>query len=166
MNRYQYIAEQFNIAINTTSIQHTKLIRYTIRYRTPVILELIKEIYNNNYSKSFGEDLNNTMFVDDRTRDMIFLLLNEEKIKKNKKPEGEDGELKSRGVPADAFDTDNEDDEDEGDIDLYNAQLSNKEGVIDEIEIVRENGDIETIQIIQEAVDEDENKNIKQTKEE
>jgi len=81
MNRYQYIAEQFHTAINSNSIKRTKLIRYTVRYRTPAILELIKEIYNSNYEKTFGEELNAAAYVDNRTRDLIFLLLNEKKRK-------------------------------------------------------------------------------------
>jgi len=155
MNRYQYIAEQFNIAINSTSVQHTKLIRYTIRYRTPIILDTIKEIYNSNYSKTFGEDLNNAMFVDDRTKDMLLLLLNEKKIKKKSKKSEENGEVKSRGIPDDAFDTDSEEEEDDG---FVSAKLLNKEDVIDDIEIVSDNGNIEV------KVDDD--KKVQQTKEE
>ncbi|ORX47337.1 Annexin [Piromyces finnis] len=144
MNRYQYIAEQFNIAINTTSVQHTKLIRYTIRYRTPAILELIKDSYNNNYTRTFGEELNNAIFIDDRTKEMILLLLNEKKIKINKKEE-DNGKEKSRGIP-------NEDSD------------SNDEDIIDDrIENIKENNDNETIKIVQ---DEDIYPKIQQTKEE
>lgn len=144
LDRYQYIAEQFNRAINTNSVQHTKLIRHTIRYRTPVILELIKEIYNKNYERTFGEELNGAIFVDDRTKNLILMLLNEKK--KKSKSENNENDEKSRGINFDA-DDESEDEDNE----------SEKEGVIDEIQIVKDDGLIETIQYIQEEVKEDEN---------
>jgi len=140
LNRYQYIAEQFNKAINATTIQHTKLIRYTIRYRTPVVLELIKEIYNKNYDHSFGDDLNNTMFVDKRTKELILLLLNE----KSKSDELDNGG-KSRDIDFN-FDAANDESDDENE----------KEGVIDEIQISREDGLVETVQIVQEEISKNE----------
>jgi len=157
MNRYQYIAEEFNRAINTNSLQHTKLIRYTIRYRTPVILELIKELYNKCFDISFNDALNNTYFVDERTKDIILLLLNEKKKRENVKNNSVDN--KSRGINVDDLKYNDESDDD-------NDQ-SEKVGVIDEIQIVRENGDIETVQIVQEEIIENEdNNNIKTKKEE
>jgi len=149
MNRYQYIAEQFNRAINSTSVQHTKLIRYTIRYRTPAILEVIKDLYNTNYTRSFGEDLNNAMFVDDRTKNILLLLLNEKKIKKKKGETETDGEIKSRGIPIDAFETDTDDDDDdeedqEENVDTQHSQ--DKEGLLDEIQIVDNNNNDKIIQ--------------------
>jgi len=141
LNRYQYIAEEFNRAINTNSVQHNKLIRYTIRYRTPVVLELIKEIYNKNYERSFGDELNNAIFVDERTKKLILMLLNE---KRKKSKDSNDG--KSRDVNFIDDDSDDEDKED----DKYE-----KEGVIDEIQIVKEDGLIETIQYVQEEVKDD-----------
>jgi len=139
MNRYQYIAEQFHTAINSNSIKRTKLIRYTIRYRTPAILELIKEIYNNNYEKTFGEELNAAAYADNRTRDLLFLLLKEKKKKflDMDTDEQDDNVARSRGIPMNDFETDSEYEEEDDD--------NEKEGVIDEIQIVRDNGDIETI---------------------
>ncbi|ORX84106.1 Annexin [Anaeromyces robustus] len=157
MNRYQYIAEEFNRAINTNSLQHTKLIRYTIRYRTPVILELIKELYNKCFDISFNDALNNTIFADERTKDIILLLLNEKK-KKSEDDKNNTDNCKSRGINIDNLKSDDESDNDD--------QESEKVGVIDEIQIVRENGDIETIQIVQEEVTEDDNNNVKTKKEE
>jgi len=119
MDRYQFIAEEFNKAMYNNSLKSTKLIRYTIRYRTPIILETIKEIYNTNYKKTFGEDLNNATFIDKNTRNLIFLLLQEKREKDN--DDDDDSKGKSR------------------DIDNFED---------DEVPLSREVGDFETIQVV------------------
>ena len=118
MDRYQFIAEEFNIAMHNTSLKSSKLIRYTIRYRTPIILETIKEIYNTNYKKTFGEDLNEATIVDKETRKLIILLLQEKRKKDDDDDDDDDSKGKSRGF----------DDE--------------------EVSVSREVGDFETIQVV------------------
>jgi len=86
------------------------------------------------------------MFVDDRTKELILLLLNE----KSKSDELDNGG-KSRDIDFN-FDNANDESDDENE----------KEGNIEEIQISREDGSLETDQIVQEDVTKNE-KEVKDT---
>jgi len=59
MNRVQLIAELFENSVYGISTKHTKLIRLVIRHRSPQVMKLIKESYQNLYGISLEERIEN-----------------------------------------------------------------------------------------------------------
>lgn len=84
MNRQQYVTEEFRKEIMDPKIKHKKLIRYVIRYRTPLIIDEIKKTYKSLYKTTMGDDIKKAAFVSDNTRELILMCINETKFVKPK----------------------------------------------------------------------------------
>ena len=75
MNRVQLIAELFENAVYGIDTKHTKLIRLTIRHRSPQVMKLIKEAYKNLYEISLEERIDQETRINGLYKDLLMKII-------------------------------------------------------------------------------------------
>jgi len=75
MNRVQLIAELFENAVYGINTKHSKLIRLVIRHRSPQVMKLIKESYQNLYGKSLMERIDEEAQIYGLYKDLLMKII-------------------------------------------------------------------------------------------
>ncbi|ORX52236.1 Annexin [Piromyces finnis] len=75
MNRVQLIAELFENAVYGINTKHTKLIRLVIRHRSPQVMKLIKESYQNLYGKTLEERIESETQIYGTYKDLLLKII-------------------------------------------------------------------------------------------
>ncbi len=75
MNRVQLIAELFENAVYGIDTKHSKLIRLVIRHRSPQVMELIKEAYQNLYGISLVERIDQETRITGKYKDLLMKII-------------------------------------------------------------------------------------------
>jgi len=75
MNRVQLIAELFENAVYGIDTKHSKLIRLVIRHRSPQVMKLIKEAYQNLYGISLIERIEQEARITGMYKDLLLKII-------------------------------------------------------------------------------------------
>jgi len=75
MNRVQLIAELFENAVYGINTKHLKLIRLVIRHRSPQVMKLIKDAYQNLYGISLLERIDEEAQIFGLYKDLLMKII-------------------------------------------------------------------------------------------